>query len=85
MILQITERINPFPTQIKYDLPNVIGKYKAAVTRAVGKAFMPSEPPKLWQSSFHDHIIRNEMDYLSIWKYIDENPSKWKSDCFYKQ
>ena len=37
----ITERINPFPTK-KYDLSNVIGKYKAAVTRSVGNAFMHS-------------------------------------------
>jgi len=30
----------------------------------------------LWQHSFHDHIIRNETDYLKIWEYIDNNPLK---------
>ena len=38
---------------------------------------------KLWQKSYHDHIIRDEKDYLKIWKYIDENPLKWEEDCFY--
>ena len=38
---------------------------------------------KLFQTSFHDHIIRNEKDYQKIWEYIDINPLKWESDCFY--
>ncbi len=80
LIVTLTERINPSPT-IKYDISNVIGKFKAAVTRNVGNAFMHSE--KLWQRSFHDHIIRNENDYKEIWQYIDTNPQKWNTDCFF--
>ena len=38
----------------------------------------------IWQRSFHDHIIRDEKDYLKIWQYIDENPRKWELDCFYQ-
>ena len=37
----------------------------------------------VFQRSFHDHVIRNEEDYRRIWAYIDENPQKWASDCFY--
>ena len=37
----------------------------------------------IWQRSFHDHIIRNEDDYKKIRQYIDNNPLKWKLDCFY--
>ena len=37
----------------------------------------------LFQRSFHDHIIRNDADYLKIWNYIDTNPAKWNEDCFY--
>ncbi len=79
-----TERINPFPT-IKYDIPNVIGKFKAGVTRSVGNAFMHSAKKKIWQKSFHDRIIRNEDDYKKIWEYIDTNPLKWELDCFYNR
>ena len=38
---------------------------------------------KIWQKSFHDHIIRNKNDYLKIWEYIENNPLKWNLDCFY--
>ena len=81
LIIIIKERINPFPTK-KYDISNVIGKYKAAVTRSVGDAFM--HPKKsIWQRSFYDHVIRNKEDYLSIWNYIDTNPQKWQEDKYY--
>ena len=66
LIVRITERINPFPTK-NGDIPNIVGKWKAAVTRNVGKAFMPSASYTLWQSSFHDRIIRNEAEYRKIW------------------
>lgn len=82
MLIQITERIEPQLT-IRYDIPNVIGKYKAAVTRKVGKALIYSG--KLWQSSYYDHIIRNQEDYLQIWQYISGNPSKWLDDCFFSE
>lgn len=39
----------------------------------------------LWQSTYHDHIIRSEADYLRIWDYIDTNPAKWREDCYYCQ
>ena len=32
---------------------------------------------KIWQRSFHDHIIRNEKDYSAHWDYIDNNPTLW--------
>ena len=80
MLIRITERINPFPTA-KYDIPNVVGKYKAAVTRSARK-FLAYDN-QLWQSSFYDHIVRNDTDYQMIWQYISGNPSKWLDDCFY--
>ena len=82
MLVQITERINPFPTK-SYDISNIIGKYKSAVTRTVGNAFMHSG--KLWQTSFYDHIVRNDEDYQNIWQYISGNPSKWLDDRFYSK
>ena len=44
---------------------------------------MHSEKGKVWQKSFHDHIIRDEQDYLKIANYIETNPAKWSEDCFY--
>jgi REP element-mobilizing transposase RayT len=53
----------------------VMQQMKGAVTKRLGR--------NIWQKSFHDHVIRNEKDYLKIWEYIDNNPMRWKEDCFY--
>ena len=34
----------------------------------------------MWQTSYHDHIIRDEAEYLRTWQYIDENPADWAED-----
>ncbi len=38
---------------------------------------------QLWQRGYYDHIIRDQLDYDTIWQYIDENPAKWPHDQFY--
>ena len=53
----------------------VINQTKGYITKQVGYT--------IWQKLFHDHIIRDENEYLKIWKYIDENPMKWQEDCYY--
>lgn len=35
---------------------------------------------KLWQSSFYEHVIRNEYDYVQVAEYIRNNPLKWEED-----
>jgi len=37
----------------------------------------------IWQRSYHDHIIRNEKSFDKIWEYVEDNPARWKKDCFY--
>ena len=51
--------------------------------RYVKKGVLKPFNMKLFQKSFHDHIIRDENDYRKIWEYIDTNPLKWEMDCFY--
>ena len=53
----------------------IIKQCKEYVTKQVG---FP-----IWQSGFHDHIIRNEAGYQRIWQYIDENPARWMDDRYY--
>ncbi len=59
----------------RQSISQLIKSFKILVTKEIGFS--------IWQRSFHDHIIRNEQDYLKIWKYIDTNPQKWEEDCFY--
>ena len=62
------------------DLSVIIGQYKAYVSR---KIHSHRKQEKIWQVSFHDHKIRNQKQYEKIWTYIENNPQKWKLDCFY--
>ena len=62
------------------NLSAVVGQYKAAVTRAVR---VLDSGAQIWQTSFHDHVIRNQKDYERIWAYIETNPARWLDDCFY--
>lgn len=32
---------------------------------------------KLWQDNYHDHIIRNKIEFHNIKNYIINNPKKW--------
>lgn len=57
-------------------ISRIVKQFKGSVTKQTGYT--------IWQKSFHDHIIRNEKEYLDIWRYIDENPIKWESDCYFE-
>jgi hypothetical protein len=37
-----------------------------------------------WQVRFHDHIIRNQDEYNRIAVYIENNPTTWGNDKFYR-
>lgn len=37
----------------------------------------------IWQKLFIDHIIRNELDYIEHYTYIDNNSAKWELDKLY--
>ena len=60
--------------------------HNSKVSKFVGtfKRFCNKEYGRnLWQDRSHDHVVRGEKDYQKIWQYIEENPLRWESDCFY--
>ena len=61
-------------------IDNAVGYIKMNASKRIHKEVCND---KVWQRSFHDHIIRNEKEYLKIWEYIDNNPISWETDCFY--
>ena len=63
-------------------LPNVVGQIKS-FTAMKWNEICGTQMQEFWQRSYHDHIIRSEVDYLRIWQYIDENPAKWSEDKYY--
>ena len=64
------------------NLSTVIGLYKSYVTKQIHGL---DSNCKVWQTSFHDHVIRNQKDYERIWLYIEANPARWNEDCFYQE
>jgi REP element-mobilizing transposase RayT len=63
------------PTSVPPTVQTVVGNMKRYVSIQCGSS--------IWQRSYYDHIIRSENDYQRIWRYIDENPIKWKEDHYY--
>ena len=48
------------------------------------KRFVNKEAEEnIFQRSYNDHIIRDERDYITRWKYIANNPIKWELDELY--
>ena len=63
------------------NLPSVVRGIKSAVT----KYAIERDIPFAWQSRYHDHIIRNQLEMNRISDYIRNNPMKWELDRFYKK
>lgn len=62
------------PTQL---LPRIVAAWKRFTNRDSGQS--------LWQSGYHDHIIRDDNDFLNHWTYIDQNPARWTQDEYYQE
>ncbi|MCL2753262.1 MAG: transposase [Defluviitaleaceae bacterium] len=62
-----------------------IQQMKGYVTKLVGATTgRPSDTP-IWQKGFHEHVVRDERDYLRIWQYIENNSYNWHDDEYYPQ
>jgi REP element-mobilizing transposase RayT len=72
----------PTPTsQEAYPKPlgRLIGAYKTHTTIEINR--VPHTPSaRFWQRNYYEHVIRNEIDYESVWNYIESNPQNWASD-----
>ena len=70
MILTITQQAN------NTTISTVIGWFKYQTTKQINILY-DTLGQRIWQRSYHDHIVRNEQDYQNIAQYIQNNPLKW--------
>ena len=56
-------------------IPQTVGGFKRICSRYIGR--------DVFQRSYHDHIIRDQRHFDTIWNYIEDNPRRWKEDCFF--
>ena len=57
-----------------------IGGIKSAITQFAHK----NNIDFVWQTRFHDRIIRDQNEINRIADYIENNPAMWDTDCFNK-
>ncbi len=87
MIIIITENeclraIRESPLRGRSIISKIIGYIKMNTSKRIREVFGDTN---IWQRGFHDHIIRDHRDAEKIAKYIYENPSRWKYDCFFTE
>ena len=70
-LLEGTAGASPRPT-----LMEIVGSFKSLTTRACNQ-YANTPGRKLFQVSFYETVLRNELAYQECWRYIDENPDKW--------
>ena len=69
-----------FQNQGTNTISSIIGGYKSAITKHANRLKLDF----VWQSRFHDHIIRDEQSFQTISNYILNNPKNWSDDKFFK-
>ncbi|OOV27576.1 hypothetical protein BXU11_08900 [Flavobacterium sp. LM5] len=75
----ITNTANKFGPQSK-NLASIIRGFKSAVTIFAKKnGYLDFG----WQPRYHDHIIRNSIEFERIQNYIANNIENWNKDKFY--
>ncbi|MBI1227001.1 MAG: hypothetical protein GC192_17350 [Bacteroidetes bacterium] len=70
---------NQFAPQSK-NLASIVRGFKSAVTTGAKKM---GHVDFVWQTRFHEHIIRNEQSFETIQGYIIANALNWEKDKFY--
>jgi putative transposase len=73
---------NAFMTEISPwagSLSAIVRSFKSSVTKWANELNIPFG----WQARFHDHIIRNDEEFIAISNYIINNPRNWKEDKFF--
>ena len=78
------------PVRLPTSISSFIAGFKSAVNSKIDDFLDEKqlEIPKynrnnhFFQPNYHDHIIRNEMEYNNISNYIINNPTNWNKDKF---
>ena len=77
----------PFQRQPQ-SISSFVAGFKSATVKRIDDWIDANQPTMakfnrnnpLWQSNYHDHIIRDEAEYHHIAEYIVRNPIEWRED-----
>ena len=68
-----------FGKPIPGSISTIVGAYKSATTKSIN-ILRQTPGVSIWQSRFHDRIIRTEKELDNVRNYIDQNLLMWASD-----
>ena len=69
---------SPYPKDTP-SLGKIVGYFKYQSTKFINK-LRKTPGKRIWQTRYHDHIIRNDKDLQRLREYIQNNPKKWELD-----
>ncbi|MBR4279277.1 MAG: transposase [Clostridia bacterium] len=78
LLISIINRDNTPPKKLSV----VIGTFKSLVSCECKRKYNSNA---IFQTSFHDRIIRDSDEYEKVLNYIIHNPGNWLFDCFYAE
>jgi len=64
-------------------ISSFVGGFKSVVTARINQ-LRNTKGQAVWQSRFHDHVIRDFEECRRIGAYIDSNIDNWKDDRYYR-
>ena len=67
------------PKAYRRSLGALMSGYKAAVTSRY-RSLIGDANALVWQRSFYEHVVRDEIDLHAIEAYIQDNPRRWAED-----
>ncbi len=59
----------------KTDIFQMMKAYKRLTAREIGY--------QIWQESFYDEIIKDDLHFQNVWEYIEFNECKWEDDKYF--
>ncbi len=63
------------PDGKKSDISQIIKAYKRLTSKEIGY--------QIWQESFYDEIIKDDLHFQNVWEYIEYNACKWEDDKYF--
>jgi REP element-mobilizing transposase RayT len=61
-------------------ISSFVATFKSVTTKQINGLMENKDGESIWQSNYHDHIVRNFNSFDAIYHYIKNNPKNWNSD-----
>jgi REP element-mobilizing transposase RayT len=63
---------------------DVVGSFKSKTTneyiKMVKNNTLPPFNKRIWQRNYHEHVVRDDVDYERVATYTLNNPLTWEED-----